>query len=250
MAESGRNRVRVARGDRSSRCVLARVLMVALVTLVLTSCGAGTSSPTGPTPNPNDGANVQGLQVECQPTLLVGERSPCIAVARLRSGGTQFVSVSATWSAAAPAVASVDVVGVVTGRSAGEATITSTYQGHSAHAAIRVVAEDGLRIVGALDQGDFAPGATVTMHLQGYYSVASAETGRLSLRISDQDGIVTQTPATTVSRGGDSFVLSSTFAIPASSYRVCRAAVLQVGGSEISAPEPSTLLVACVPVRR
>ena len=55
------------------------------------------------------------------------------------------------------------------------------------------------------------------MSLQGYCSVASADIGRLSLRISHQNGTVTQTPPTTVPRGGDSFFLSSTFVVPQTS---------------------------------
>jgi hypothetical protein len=147
-------------------------------------------------------------------------------------------------------VAEVNAIGLVTGRAAGQTTVSAQYQGRSAQASVAVVAEDGLRVTAALDQGEFRPGTRVTMYLQGYYSVASAETARLSLRISDQRGTVTQTPPRAVARGGDFFLLSSTFTVPDESTQVCRAAVLEVGGRTLAAPEPGTSNLACVTIRR
>jgi hypothetical protein len=114
-----------------------------------------------------------------------------------------------------------------------------------------VTEEDALRISsGQADQGAFTPGSTVTMWLQGYYSVASAPTGRLSLKISDQTGTITTTVPLTVAKGGDFFLLSSTFVVPDTSVEVCRTAVLEVGAVTIAEPHSKTFPLWCIPIRR
>jgi hypothetical protein len=219
--------------------------------LAVCAIGACSRSPTAPsTVQGVSGSDVVSLELSCQNTLIVGEQAPCIAVARLRSGRTPLVSPLATWSTAQPSVVAVDAIGTLTGRAAGQAVVTAIYQGHSAQAMVSVTFEDALRIKAAAEQGDFRPGTTVTMLLQGYYSVASADVGRLSLRISDQNGIVTQTVPSTMARGGDFFLLSSTFVVPQASTQVCRAAILEVGGVTISAPDPAGSTLACLPIRR
>ena len=222
-----------------------------LATMAVCAISACSQSPTSPTAGAGtDASDVLSLEVSCPSALIVGERVPCLAVARLRSGGTPLVSPLAQWSTAQPSVVALDAIGTLTGRMAGQAVVTAAYQGRSAQATVAVTLEDALRPKSVIDQGEFRPGTTVTMSLQGYYSVASADIGRLSLRISDQNGTVTQTPPTTVPRGGDSFFLSSTFVVPQTSTQVCRAAVLEVGGVAISAPDPAGSTVACHPVRR
>jgi hypothetical protein len=114
-----------------------------------------------------------------------------------------------------------------------------------------VTEEDALRISsGQANQGAFTPGSTVTMWLQGYYSVASAATGSLSLKISDQTGTITTTAPLTVARGGDFFLLSSTFVVPDTSVEVCRTAILEVGAVTIAEPHSKTFPLWCIPVRR
>ena len=128
--------------------------------------------------------------------------------------------------------------------------VLGDYQGRSAQYPVTVVAADALRVTAAMEQGLFRPGNVVTMYLQGFYSVESAENARLSLRISDQRGTVTQTAPLIVFRGGDAFLLSSTFTIPVESTQLCRAAVLEVNGRIIAAPEPGSNNLACLDVRR
>src|SRR5436309_2015476 len=149
------------------------------------ACGAhGSAGLT--TPSPAAGDELLALTVSCQAALIIGERTPCLAVARYASGRQPVVSFESTWSSSRPDVVADDGVGVGTGKSAGEATVTASYQGRQATAVIVVTEEDALRISsGQAQQGAFTPGSTVTMWLQGYYSVASAATGRLSLKISD-----------------------------------------------------------------
>jgi len=194
---------------------------------------------------------VLALTVSCQAALIIGERTPCIAVARYGSGRQPVVSFESTWSSSRPEVVAVDGLGVSTGKSAGEAMVRAFYQWRQATALIVVTEEDALRISsGQAEQGAFTPGSTVTMWLQGNYSVASAATGRLSLKISDQNGIVTTTAPLTVAKGGDSFVLSSTFVVPEASVEVCRTAVLEVNGVTIAEPRSKTFPLWCIPIRR
>jgi hypothetical protein len=241
----------IAKRPSGPRCEWSRRKQPLLAAVALCVLGACSRSPTAPsTVTGVGGSDVLSLELSCQSSLIVGEQSPCIAVARLRSGGTPLVSPLATWSTAPTSVVSVDAIGAITGRAAGQAVVTATYQGRSAQATVSVRFEDALRIKAAIDQGEFRPGTAVTMFLQGYYSVASADVGRLSLRISDENGLVTQTVPTTVVRGGDSFLLSSSFVVPQASTQVCRAAILEVGGVTISAPDPGGSTLACVPVRR
>lgn len=236
---------------RSTRCAIGHLLRLfaAMVLLVVTSCGgdAVPTSPGGGTPI----GEVLSVEMSCPVSLLVGQKGPCTAVARLGSGQTPVVNVEATWSSTRPDVVAVDMLGVVNGRSAGQAMVSASYRGRSATAAVSVTAEDALRIdTGQADQGDFKPGSTVTMWLQGYYSVASAETGRLSLRITDQTRTVATTAPLTVAKGGDFFLLSSTFVVPQDSVDVCRTAVLEVGSVTITEPQSKSFALWCIPIRR
>jgi hypothetical protein len=172
-------------------------------------------------------------------------------MARLRTGQTPVVSFDATWSSTRPEVVTVDSLGVVNGRAPGQASVSASYGGRQGEATLVVIAEDALRIdSGQAHQGNFTPGSTVTMWLQGYYSVISAETGRLSLRISDQTGTIVTTAPMTVAKGGDFFLLSSTFVVPRDSVEVCRTAVLEAGSVTIEEPKPNTSSLRCIPIRR
>jgi hypothetical protein len=231
---------------RSSRGVLPVLAFGAA--LGLAACGGGgNASPT--MPGGTGSSDVVSLDVSCPTSLLVGEKAPCIAVARMRSGQAPVVSFDAAWTSTRPELVAVDALGVVNGRSAGQASVSASYRGREATASIMVTAEDALRVKAAAEQGEFRPGTTVTMWLQGYYSVASADTGRLSLRITDQAGVVSTTPPSTVARGGDFFLLSSTFVVPQTSTRVCRTAVLEVGSVTVAEPQSNASALSCISIR-
>jgi len=87
------------------------------------------------------------------------------------------------------------------------------------------------------------------MWLQGYYSVASAESGRLSLRITDQNRVVTSTLPLTVPKGGDFFLVSSTFIVPQNSTQVCRTAILEVASMTIAEPQSNASGLWCISIR-
>ena len=218
--------------------------------LGVTSCGGGGGVPTAPSGGATTG-EILAVEVFCPTSLLIGQKGPCTAVARLRSGQTPVVNFDATWASTRPEVVAVDTLGVVNGKAAGEAVVSASYRGREAAATVSVTAEDALRIdAGQAHQGDFSPGNTVTMWLQGYYSVASAETGRLSLRIGDQTRTIATTAPLTVAKGGDFFLLSSTFVVPQDSVEVCRTAVLEVGSVTIAEPNSKSFRLWCIPIRR
>lgn len=223
-------------------------LVAVIATFCVTSCGgqAVPTSPSGVTTG-----EVLALDLSCPGSLLIGQKSPCVVVARLRSGQTPVVNFDAAWSSTRPEVVAVDPLGVANGRSAGQSVVSASYRGREAAATVVVIAEDGLRIDnGQAHQGDFRPGSTVTMWLQGYYSVASEETGRLSLRITDQAGTVATTTPLTVTKGGDFFLLSSAFVVPEDSVEVCRTAILEVGSVTIAEPNSKSFALWCISVRR
>jgi hypothetical protein len=245
---------RIRQSSHLARSPSRNALSVAAVvaTLGMTACGGASAVPASPSGGATNGqSDILALEVSCPASLLVGEKGPCIALARLRSGQTPIVSFDATWSSTRPEVVAVDTLGVVNGRSAGQAVVSVSYRSREAAAALVVTAEDALRIAsGQAHQGEFTPGSTVTMWLQGYYSVASAETGRLSLRISDQTGTITRTSPSTVAKGGDFFLLSSTFVVPQDSVEVCRTAILEVGSVTIAEPKSNASGQWCIPIRR
>ncbi len=237
---------------KSGTLPMVKSLLAAVGILAIAGCGAsGSAGPTAPGPTPGTSDQLLALRVSCPAGLLIGERAPCIAAASYGSGRQPLVSFESTWSSSLPDVVAVDGFGVTTGRSAGEATVTASYQGRQSTTVIVVTEENGLRIAsGQAHQGDFTPGSTVTMWLQGYYSVASAATGRLSLQISDQAGRITTTAPLTVAKGGDAFMLSSTFVVPATSVEVCRTAVLEVGAVTIAEPHSKMFPLWCIPIQR
>jgi hypothetical protein len=209
---------------------------VAAALVFVTACGAG---PTQPGTNNTD---IVSLQVVCPGSLLVGQTVFCAAVAQSRGGSSSTVTPSSSWSSSDPAVASMGPAGAVTGRAAGKAVASASYLGQSGSAQVSVEAQDVLRVEASAQQGTFRVGNSVTMWLQGFYGVASADTGQLSLVITSQNGAVVSTSGPqTVARGGDSFILSSRFTIPAGSTQVCRTAVLQIGSVVISASGASGL---------
>jgi hypothetical protein len=226
------------------------LVLFAAVTLV--ACDSANPTPTAPSPPGSSGGDeLLAVDASCPATLLVGQKSACVAIARYRSGRAPVLFSDATWSTSAPDVVAVDALGVATGRSGGQAVISASYQGRQGSASVAVTIEDALRIGAATEQGEFRPGTTVTMTLLGYYSVASAETGRLSLRVTDQAGATVTTSAPrTVSRGGDFFTLSATFVVPRGSTQVCRTAVLEVGATVVAEPRNNESGLWCLTIRQ
>jgi len=115
-------------------------------------------------------------------------------------------------------------------------------------ALLTVHLQDVLRTTAAASQGSFRIGTTATLWLQGFYGVASADSGTLTLVITDQNGATVSTSAPlTVPRGGDRYLISTTFTLPAGTTRVCRTGVLEIGSTTLTVV-PDVSLVPCFDV--
>lgn len=186
---------------------------------------------TGPT-TPDVGASaLASIELTCPGELLVGQIGFCFTRAYFTSGLPRLVTPN--WSSSQPAVASIadfSNAGLITTFKAGQTVISTQYGDKTATAQISVRAEDFLTMSASSIQGTFLAGRVVTLTVQGYYGVASANTGSLRVDVTDQDGkiIAAGTPRI-VDKGGGSYLLSSTLTIPTGVTKVCRAAILEIG---------------------
>ncbi len=225
-----------------ARCDCLRQTLLFAAVCGLTACG----SPTTPTPGGSN-SDPWRLEVVCPPTLLIGEPRACAAFEQFQSQPAREVTPAAIWTTSRTDIVTMGPWSLVTGRSVGQADIVAAYQGRQGTTSIQVIAEDAIRVRSAAEQGPFQRGSTATMVLQGYYSVASADTGRLFLLITDQNGTVARSDPSIVARGGGGFALLKTFVIPDTSTEVCRTAILEVGTVTVAQPQPNTV-GRCLPV--
>ena len=185
-----------------------------------------------------------GLALVCGPsTALAGELVVCTAVAGLAN-----VNHSTIWTSSDPNVARPEGFGLFTGKSEGQATVTATYSGRSVSVRLTVHLQDVLRATASAGGGTFKVGTSATLWLQGFYGVASADSGTLALVVTDQSGATISTsPPLTVPHGGDSYLISASFIPPPGTTRVCRTGVLQIGLTTLTVV-PETSLQPCVEV--
>jgi hypothetical protein len=107
--------------------------------------------------------------------------------------------------------------------------------------------QDVLRVTSAPYQGTFNVGTTATVVLQGFYGVASADSGILTLVITDQAGATVSTSGQAVPHGGDRYLISNTFTVPTGTTRLCRTALLRIASTTLTAV-PDDSLVPCFAV--
>ena len=215
-------------------------MIVAAVLAGAPACN--TATPAGP----GGPSTVTGLVLACSPQMaLAGEHIICIATAK---GSTVHLNPDVTWSSSAPDVLLSLGVGLFMGKSDVQGTITAAYQGQTASAQVTVTLQDALRATAAAFQGSFKVGTTATMWLQGFYGVASADSGSLTIVVSDQNGaMVSSSTPLTVPRGGERYLISTTFTLPPGATRVCRTGVLQIGSTTLTVI-PVLSLVPCIDV--
>src|SRR5688572_11065448 len=115
-------------------------LVAVLAALGMTTCGG--AAPTAPGGVAMGASDVLAIELFCPATLLIGQRGPCAAFARLRSGQAPVVSFDATWSSTGPEVVTLERNGIVRGRSAGQAAVSASYGGRQGVASVVVTAED------------------------------------------------------------------------------------------------------------
>ena len=201
------------------------------------ACGSGTTAPSPASPG-------MGLALTCSPpTILAGDFVVCMATA-----ASINVSTAAAWMSSDPNVAASQGIGLFVGKSEGQATLTAAYSGRSASAPVTVHLQDVIRATAAAYQGSFKVGTTATLWLQGFYGVASADFGTLTLAVTDQTGAVVSTSVPlTVPRGGDRYLISTTLTLPPGTTRVCRTGVLQIGSATLTVV-PDVSLVPCLTV--
>jgi len=112
------------------------------VTLLVSACGGGDSG--GSTPPPTQTPTIIRVDVSA-PSGTIGTQQTVQASATARlSDGSSNSSPNAVWSTSAAAVATVSASGLVTGVSAGSATITATVGNVSGTIAIAVTASAGV----------------------------------------------------------------------------------------------------------
>jgi hypothetical protein len=175
--------------------------------------------------------------LSCSSQLLVGQTVDC-AVTMTTTGPSTGLNVAskAAWSSTNAGVVSITPGGHVTAVSSGQATISASYHAKTGSLPVTVTAaqQDSIRINGGAQTGQFRAGNTVSLSLDGLYSVVSAASGQLSLRVVDQsNAVITTTTPIVVPRGSNSFFLTASFSIPATATRVCPAAILLVGSATI-----------------
>jgi hypothetical protein len=233
----------VKTGRHPIRVDFVGALVWSATALATLNCGSGPNRPTPIT------RKVTSLDISCPATLLVGQSKFCFAQAHYSDGSTVNPA-AVTWSSSAPNVASFAALapGKISALGEGQTVVSAQYEEGSATAVVSVRAEDFLTVASSAEQGTFQVGRTVTMFLVGEYGVASVENAELHIEISDQNGqLIAAGTSNIVSKGGNSFVLSSTFAIPPSASQVCRTAVLQIGGVRLTATGSASLL-SCINV--
>jgi hypothetical protein len=218
----------------ATAAINAVALLSLIVTAVLTtSCGSsGQTSPTPVEPS------VVSLSVECQPSLIVGEVRPCVAVARTADGRLPLVSPIASWSSARPQFVSVSPIGDVKGVAAGESQITVSYGGRQAATTVSVSADDAVKLTVLSEQGTFTPGSTVSMSVSGFYALQSADTATVQMLVVDRRGATIVGPANRVERGGNAFNLTVAFQVPNASEVLCRSVRITIS-SAVRIEEPS-----------
>ena len=209
-----------------------RSCCVAILVLGPSLLACAPTAPSGPSFN-----------VVCPASLFVGQTAFCFAVIN----GTQ-TGLDATWSSSDPNVASFGPAGSLKGRSAGQVVATASYDGRSESASVSVRAEDVLQVSSGGYQGLFNTGNTVRIIVVGFYGVASADSGQLSLVVTDQNNaVVSESEPRIVANGGDSLVLDHTLTIPVGTTRLCRTAVLRIGSVTLTATGSSQIL-PCVDI--
>jgi hypothetical protein len=201
------------------------------ITALSLATGCGSPAPTAP------GTTTNGLTLTCDAsTILAGDLVVCRA-----SRGSTFLGPEVTWASSDPDIATSEGIGIFVGKRDGQATLTATSDGQSVSTVLTVHLEDALRVTASAHQGTFAAGSTVTLWLQGFYGVASADAGNLTIVVTDQRGFAIEAGGITVPHGGDRYVISTTFTLGPGTTRVCRAAVLRIGATTLTAVPAASL---------
>jgi len=109
---------------------------IILCALLVSSCGGGSSSPSGPTPTTPTGPTLVSLSITASTfTVLMGTPQTATATGRYSDGSSR--AVTATWSSGANEIITVDNTGRLTAVGAGMATVVASFGGQTASAEFR-----------------------------------------------------------------------------------------------------------------
>lgn len=214
-----------------------------LLCVLLPSIGCGGMTPAAPS---TGGLGLTKLEITCPASARLGEQKSCFS----RAFGADSIGtgVSANWSSSDPAVATVSALanfGAIATVGAGQTTIRATYGSLTAESLLTVLAEDFLDVGATGLQNVLTPGNTI-LTVQGHYGVATAESGELTAQISDQNGrLIASSPPRVVSKGGSSYLVPTTFTIPAGTTKLCWLAVLKIGATTLTAFGAPDVTVPC-----
>jgi hypothetical protein len=194
------------------------------------------------------------LLSSCTGPLIAGQTIDCGAIANIQGViGSPNVGSKATWSSSNPAVLSAGANGHVTAVTPGVATVSATYRGKIGSFAIAVTAvsqgqSDELRVTGGASTGPFKVGNLISISLNVTYTVISADTGQLTMGVSNQSGVAIGPPNThTVNRGSGAAGMTAAFTVPQGTTQVCAIAILQVGSKVVFDPNAAPFCVSIDP---
>lgn len=183
---------------------------------------------------------VSAVELSAPAATVAIDRTLSMTVSLRGEGGATLSGRAVTWSSSAPQVAAVSEAGVVTGLSAGTATITATSEGKSGTFAVTVVPPPVNSVTLSLAQSSIQPGVitTVSVSLRDDRNVVL--TGREVTYASSDPAVAT------VSGGGMiTGVSAGTTTITATSEGKSGSAVLtviQAPVATVSVTSPQTLL--------
>jgi hypothetical protein len=224
--------------------------VVALGVGMFVACG-GSAPPNAPSlsGSPSPSGPVQNLKiVSCSPSLLVGMMMDCAVLASYSNGVGVNVADSAVWSSTSTQVVRVAPGGHVTAVGAGESELSATYQNRkdTLNISVTEAVQDSLEWTGGGEAGQLKPGNAINVSMDLMYSVVSAPTGRLGMRLFD-DQRELGTKEIIVNKGSNEVSLSVTVTLPANGTKLCQTAYLIVADKTLTAPNgPNAPL--CLPL--
>ena len=151
---------------------MSRIAAASAAMILFAACGGGDAA-TGPSPNPNPNPNpnpqaapVSSVTLTPNAATVYTSRTKELVAVLRDSAGNALTGRTITWSTSAPAVATVNGLGVVSGVTVGEATITASAEGKSAQATLTVQPVPAATVVITPDSTTVLLGASITLTAQ------------------------------------------------------------------------------------
>jgi alpha-tubulin suppressor-like RCC1 family protein len=148
----------------------SRIAACSAAMILFAGCG-GSDTTTGPGPNPNPNPNpnpatIARVVVAPDSAVVFIGRTVALTATPRDSAGNALTNRAIAWSSATPAIATVSATGVVSGVTAGRATITAAADGKSATAIVEVRPAPAASVIITPDSTNLVLGATMTLTAQ------------------------------------------------------------------------------------